>query len=73
MFESWMIFAAGVILGAIVANVFRVLGAASGTLKIDCSNPEKDSYMFEVDDLDKLSKKKRLFMRIVRTTNLSPK
>lgn len=43
----------------------------SGTLKIDSSNPEKDVYRFEIDDLDKLSKKSRIVLKVDRNADLS--
>lgn len=44
-----------------------------GKLKIDHSNPEKDLYRFEIDDLDKLTNKKRIIVKIVHNANLSQK
>lgn len=35
-----------------------------GTLKIDRHNPSKDVYTIEIDDLDKLSKKKRIILKV---------
>ena len=35
-----------------------------GTLRIDHSNPEKDIYRFEIDDLDKLNSKTRVVLNI---------
>lgn len=70
MFDSWLIFAFGVVLGVIIASVLKLVRTA-GTLKIDCSDPKKDLYMFEIDDLDSLSKKKRVTLKVVKTANLS--
>ena len=44
---------------------------STGTLKIDHSNPEKDLYRFEIDDLDKLSSKKRIILSIDNKADLS--
>ena len=46
---------------------------ATGTLKIDHSNPEKDVYRFEIDDLDKLNTKTRIVLKIDHDANLSQK
>lgn len=44
---------------------------ASGTLKIDHSNPEKDVYRFEIDDLSKLDNKSRIVLKIDHDAKLS--
>ena len=44
---------------------------ATGTLKIDHSNPEKDIYRFEIDNLDKLNKRRRVILRIDNNADLS--
>lgn len=62
-------FAVGVIFTAIIYRI----SSSSGTLKIDHSNPEKDVYRFEIDDLDSLSKKKSILMKIDNHADLSQK
>lgn len=66
-------FGAGVIFGCIVTNIVMWFRTGYGTLKIDSTNPEKDIYRFEISDgeIDKLSKKKRIMMRIDHNANLS--
>ena len=44
-----------------------------GTLRIDHSNPEKDVYRFDIDDLDSLCKKKRIIIRVDNRADLSQK
>lgn len=44
-----------------------------GTLKIDHSNPEKDVYRFELDNLDDISKKSRIVLKIDHNAKLSQK
>lgn len=67
-----MSFLLGVIVGLIVASIFVWnLWTASGTLRVDHSNPEKDLYRFEIDDLDKLDKKKKIILKIDHHANLS--
>ena len=55
----------------LIIGFSKLLTTARGTLKIDQSNPEKDLYLFEIDDLDELSKKKRILLNIDRNANLS--
>ena len=45
--------------------------ATSGTLKIDCSDPGKDIYRLEVDDLDNLSRKRFIILRVDNKADLS--
>lgn len=42
-----------------------------GKLRVDHSNPEKDLYRFEIDDLDKLSKRKMVILKIDHRADLS--
>ena len=52
----------GIWIGVIISSIVLSLRYAKihGTLKIDNSNPEKDVYRIEIDDLDNLSSKKSL-------------
>lgn len=63
------------LLGAIVsvaANFILSIGrSTSGVLRIDHSNPEKDSYRFEISDLDSLSRKKKIVLKIDNYADLS--
>ena len=59
---------------AIIANVLiNVLffGYTKGTLRIDHSNPEKDIYRIEFDNLDDLSKSKKVILKIDNHADLS--
>lgn len=58
----------GIWIGAIVSAIVLSLRYVKthGTLKIDNSNPEKDIYRIEIDDLDKLSSKKRIVLNVVK-------
>lgn len=64
-----LIFLAGVAVGSIVTNCRKT----SGTLRIDHSNPEKDIYRFDIDDLNGLSKKKRIILKVDNYADLSQK
>lgn len=43
----------------------------AGTLKINRTNPDKDVYRFEIDNLDKISNKKRIVLKIDPNADLS--
>lgn len=44
-----------------------------GVIRIDQSNPEKDIYRLDIDDIDKLSKKKRILLKVDVHADLSQK
>lgn len=69
--EHLIISCIGVIIGSIVANIYHYMHTSSGTLRIDHSNPDKDVYRIELDDLDNLSKKKRIVLQIDNNAELS--
>jgi len=70
MFLYWL----GMIIGSLItALVFRILYHYAGTLRIDHSNPEKDVYRFEIDNLDRLSKKHRIVLKVDNNADLSQK
>lgn len=71
MWYLWLIL--GVIIGAVVTIIVMCKLTTYGTLKIDHSDPEKDIYRFDVDDIDKLSKKKRVVLYVDNHANLSQK
>lgn len=60
----------GILIGSALTFIFYRLTSARGTLKIDRENPERDNYLFIVDNIDELSKKKRVILDI---KNLSQK
>lgn len=69
-----MWFCIGMLVGVVATLIIsfsKLLTTARGTLKIDHSNPEKDLYLFEIDNLDELSKKKRILLNIDHDANLS--
>ncbi len=64
--------AVGIVEGVGLTLMFgRAFRKESGTLRIDHSNPEKDVYRFEIDDLDKLSTKKHIVLKVDNTADLS--
>lgn len=71
IFIAWGL---GILVGVIVSTViFIIANHKVGILKIDHHNPEKDIYRFDIDDLDKLSKKKRIVLKVDNNANLSQK
>lgn len=60
----WWCFGAGVILGAIISSCIMMLRSSRGTFLIDDSDPEKDVYKLNLGDLDKVSKKRLVIVRI---------
>ena len=65
-----LIYIAGVITGILIYAIIYSRIATSGVLKIDHSDPEKDKYLFDIKDLDKLSKKRAL-LKIDHNADLS--
>ena len=63
----------GLLIASLIGNVFSIyyIKRTCGTLKIDRSNPEKDVYRFDVDNLDSLSKKKRIVLKVDNNADLS--
>ena len=55
----------------IVIQVVWRIRSASGTLRIDHSNPLKDIYRLEIDDLDKLTRKTRVVLKVDHNADLS--
>ena len=62
--NTYFLFLIGVAVGAIIACVIAAFHTAYGTLEIDESDPEKDIYQIQIEDLDSLSKKKYLKCKI---------
>lgn len=67
----WLII--GFFTGSIFTSIICRIRSASGVLKIDRSNPEKDIYRFDVRDLDSIAKKKRIILKIDNNADLSQK
>lgn len=66
----WVAFAIGILTGMVIMHV--LLGLRTfGTLRVDHSNPEKDIYRFDIDNLDDLSKKKKIILKVDNNANLS--
>lgn len=63
----------GTLIGSIISNIIFYALSGSGTLRIDHSDPEKDVYRIEIDDLDNLSKHKRVILKVDNHADLSQK
>lgn len=63
----------GILIGCIINILICRAHSSSGTLRIDHTNPEKDVYRIEVNDLDKLSKKKRIILKVDNHADFSQK
>lgn len=57
----------------IIKDIIFYIVNKVGTLKIDRSDPEKDIYRIDINDLDKLSKKKLIILKIDNNADLSQK
>ena len=56
---------------SIVTMIVMYLTSSRGTLRIDHSNPEKDVYRIEINDLEDLSRKKRVILDVDNSAILS--
>ena len=62
----------GIIIGLILANlVVWNPWTATGVMRVDHTDPDKDSYLLEIDDLDKLNRKKRIIITVDHNARLS--
>ena len=61
------------LLGSIVTVLIIFLKSVHGTLRIDHSDPNKDIYRLDLNDLDVLTRKKRVILDIDHHANLSQK
>lgn len=61
----------GIIVGAIVSSLWHRFRKTNGVLKIDHSNPEKDIYRFEIDEIDNIAHKTRIVLRIDNKADFS--
>ena len=69
---EYALFILGLVIGALVTTLIFTWRTAAGTLKIDHSNPEKDKYLFVIDgELDQLSKKKKVVLKVDNNADLS--
>ena len=55
----------------VVITLVVISRLSAGIIKIDRTNPDKDVYRLEIDDLDKLAKKKYILLRVNPKADLS--
>ena len=63
-------FIIGLIVGIFIM-AFGVLTLKVGTLRIDHNSSDKDVYRFEINNLDKLSNRKYILMKVDPNADLS--
>lgn len=56
--------AVGFMFGILTSAICHNLTKNDGILRIDQSNPEKDIYRLEIDNLDILPKKKKIVLKV---------
>lgn len=61
---SFLLWILGILIGINGCRLYFLLRSAYGILKINETNPEKDVYRLEIEDLDSLRKKKQVVLRI---------
>ena len=61
---EYFVFILGLIIGGIIVRILDIRQTSTGTLLIDHSNPEKDIYQININNLDDLSKKKRVVLKV---------
>lgn len=67
------IFITGVCIGVIIGYVGYNIKASNGKLVIDKTNPNKDLYRFEINDLDHLDNMKWVRLRISKCKDVNNK
>ena len=68
---DYLIIFASCFASSIVTMIVMYLTSARGTLRIDHSNPEKDVYRIEINNLEDLSRKKRVILDVDNRAILS--
>ena len=69
----WLAALIGATIGTMVTILCNQMLFMHGTLRIDHSNPDKDVYRFEINDLDGIRRKKRITLKIDHNADLSHK
>lgn len=60
----------GILIG-ITINLMINIKHSHGVLKIDKSDPDKDSYLFEIDNLDSIEKTNWIRLKVVKNERVS--
>lgn len=67
---EYFAFILGLIIGSLIVLIFQHRITASGELLIDRTDPEKDIYRINVNNLDDLSKKKQVILKVDNNAKL---
>lgn len=67
----YLFLALGIGIGFLASAVLSRKRVCNGALKIDKSDPEKDLYRIEIEDLDELEKRKYVWLKVIKTTTIS--
>lgn len=67
---EYFAFILGLIIGSLIVLIFHRRITASGELLIDHTDPEKDIYRINIDNLDDLSKKKQVILKVDNNARL---
>lgn len=60
----WVCSIIGLVLGLALSTLIMSLRSTSGTFQINDSNPEKDIYKLEIEDLDSLRNKRFIVFKV---------
>ena len=69
--NTYLLFLVGVLVGSIISSIIQGIRVTYGTLKIDKINPKTDVYRIYLNDLDILSKKKYIRLKVDANADLS--
>ena len=67
---EYFAFILGLIIGGLIVLIFHHRITTSGELLIDHTDPEKDIYRINVNNLDDLSKKKQVILKVDNNAKL---
>lgn len=70
--NSYLIFSLGIIIGSIMTRLILQVSSAKAVLHIDHSNPEKDIYRLDLDNVCSMNKK-TLLLKIDHRANFTNK
>ena len=68
-YEVYLFFIGGVFVGFCLTTIIQRLKTVFGILKVDRSDPTKDVYSIDIEDLDSLNHKKRVILTIKDITH----
>ena len=69
--NPWVPFIVGIIVGAVLECLIYLSRSTVGTLKIDHTSSEKDIYRIEINDLEELSHRSRIVLKVDNDADLS--